>query len=213
MLIDGSEVNLQHWCRLANHTTVSQAWPFPESWLGFFWKNPQQMGIFLSLDKNLSPCEQRPHLMFYPGKNSPYGRTGSPVGKSWEIAARTKPLSRVSIYFALTEGHAAARWPFYRRWFYRKKSSGGSYTDSPSWNWSSSLAQWSWGLPEAPLSVRHSVASPVSCSLRPLLRGWCRDASASQPAGSVRTRTAGSRRPGEQWSRGAAGCSPSTWRW
>lgn len=89
------------------------------------------MRIFLSLDKNLSPCDRSPRLVFYPGTNSPHGHTDSPVGKSWERAAQTKPLSRVSLYFALIEGRAAAGWPFYRRWFYRKKSSGGSYTDSP----------------------------------------------------------------------------------
>lgn len=177
---------------------VSWAWPFPEGWPGFFLKNLQQMRIVLSFDKNLSPWNQYPCLRFYPGTNSPYGHTDSPVDKSWERAAQIEPLSRVSLYFALIEGHVGARWPFYHHWFYTEKSNGGSSVDSPSWNWSSSLAQWSWGLPEAPLSVHHSVAPPVSCSLHPLLQDWCRDASASQPGCTEQTRTAGSRRPGKR---------------
>lgn len=142
-----------------------------------------------------------------------HGHTDSPLGKSWERAGQIKPLSMILFSFAFIEGHAVARLPFYHHCFYRKKSSEGSYMGSPSWNWSSSLAQWSWAPPAAPLSVHRSVAPLVSCFLPSLLQGCCRGVSAWQPSGTLQTRTAGSRRPGGRGSRGAAGCSPSTWTW
>lgn len=125
----------------------------------------------------------------------------------------TNQTSKQGLPFALTEGRAVARWLSCHRCSYRGRSSGGNYTGSPSWNWSSSLARWSWALPEAPLSARHSRDHPASCCLLPLLLSCHQAPSAWTPRGTVLTRTAGSRRPGELWSRAAAGCSPSTWRW
>lgn len=148
--------------------TLQSAGPGPSQRpdLVSFYKASANENVFVTWQKSFSLWSMS-YLVFCPGTKSPCGHTDSPIGKSWERAVWTKQgsPSRISLFFALIEGHAVARWPFYHHWFYRKKSCGGSCMGSPSWSWNPALAQWSWGLPETPLSVHHPMASPASCSL------------------------------------------------